>query len=396
MGVRGFMSDGAVLIWRPDLADYRLAAGHPLDPVRLQLSVSLMRDYDSLPACATLSPKSATDEDLLRVHSAEYVAAVREASGRPSAFVGKMGLGSADNPVFERMHEVSSLICGGSILAIQTALSAEGPRRAFAIAGGLHHAHKARAAGFCVYNDPAVAIARARADQPGLRVMYLDIDAHHGDGVQEAFYDCDEVLTVSLHETGRFLFPGTGEVTEVGEGAGQGCAANVPLPPYATDECYRLAFDRLVVPLARSFRPEVIVAQLGADALHDDPLTQLALTLPGYRMLTERILDLAEELCFGRLAALGGGGYDVYSGVPRAWAWLWGRLSEQSLPEALPEAFRERIRGFLSAEPPTTLGADDRAELPSQRARDVYEESREVIEAARRALAPWHGRLNAE
>jgi acetoin utilization protein AcuC len=384
------MQAPAALVWRPDLAAYDLGEGHPLDPVRLQLSVALMRDYDMLPPGAVLVAPPASNEDLLRVHSAEYLDAVRKASS--GSQLSGFGLGTADNPVFRGMHDTSALICGASIRGLDAVLGG-GPKRTFSIAGGLHHAHRARAAGFCVYNDPAVAIAHARAARPGLRVLYLDIDAHHGDGVQEAFYDSAEVMTVSLHETGEFLFPGTGTPGEIGEGAGVGYAANVPLPPYATDDCYRLAFDRLVVPLARSFRPEVIVAQLGINAHHDDPLTQLALTIPGYRALVRWILQLADELCDGRVAALGGGGYDVYRTVPRAWAWVMGFLLDAYVPEELPDAWRDRVRPLLREEPPCTLGADDGVDLPPSRAQRVYEQTAEVVDAALGALAPYHARL---
>jgi acetoin utilization protein AcuC len=379
----------AALVWRPDLATYDFGGGHPLDPVRVTLSVSLMRDYGIPRAGAILGCESADDATLELVHDPAYVAAVREASAAPGRFVPRMGLGTGDDPVFRGMHDAAALVCGASIAALSAVLD-ERAIRVFSPAGGLHHAHRSRAAGFCVYNDPAVAIAAARREQPGLRVLYVDIDAHHGDGVQEAFYSSAEVMTISLHETGTYLFPGTGFPDEIGEDDGVGYAANVPLPPFATDECYRLAFDGVVVPLAEAFRPHVIVAQLGADAHHDDPLTQLGLTLPGYRWLVRRIVGLADGLCRGKLCALGGGGYSVHTVVPRAWAWVMAELMGVELPEELPETWRQQVRGF-GEEPPATLGGDDVFELPQARRHQVIDETRAAVKAARGAVFPHHG-----
>ena len=301
-----------------------------------------------------------------------------------------MGIGTGDDPPFAGMHDASALVCGSSVQALAMVLDGRA-RRTFSIAGGLHHAHRSRAAGFCVYNDPAVAIAEARRANPDLRVLYIDIDAHHGDGVQEAFYTSAEVMTISLHETGAFLFPGTGFPAEAGEGEGLGYAANVPLPPWAGDDCYRLAFEGVVEPLAERFRPDVIVAQLGADAHYADPLTQLGLTLPGYRWLVRRILTLSDALCDGRLCALGGGGYAAHTTVPRAWTWVMAELMGDDLPEALPEAWRTRVRGFLSEDAPLTLGADDHFDLPRARWQQVVEETRGIVGETRAAVFPHLG-----
>ncbi len=379
----------AALVWHPELAEYDLGGAHPLDPVRLTLSVALMESYGILTPGTVIAPSPATQAQLEAVHDAAYIEAVREASDRVSGFRPRMGLGTDDNPIFPGMHDVSALICGASTRALEEVVS--GARlRTFSIAGGLHHAHRDRAAGFCVYNDPAVAIAAARRANPGLRVLYIDIDAHHGDGVQKAFYDSAEVMTVSIHESGSYLFPGTGFPHETGTGDGVGYAANVPLPPYATDDCFRLAFDEVAAPLARAFQPDVIVAQLGVDAHHDDPLTHLAMTLPGYRQLVDRIVELADELCDGRLATLGGGGYRVFTTVPRAWAWVMGRLLGLDLPEKVPDVWRGQVRPLLGAEPPRTLGADDVFELPPARTTRVLEETSASVAATRAAVFPLH------
>jgi len=255
----------------------------------------------------------------------------------------------------------------------------------------MHHAHRARAAGFSVYNDAAVAIAVARQENPGLRVLYLDIDAHHGDGVQEAFAGSAQVLTISIHESGLYTFPGTGFPGEIGYGPGAGFSANVPLPAYATDECFALAFDDVVAPLARAFRPDIVVAQLGADAQHSDPQTELGLTLPGYRSLVRGIVGLADELCEGRLAALGGGGYHIVDVVPLAWTWVMAELARTALPDEVPETWREHVRARLGCEPPRSMGDSDVFPSPPERAARVLELTTERVRETRAAVFPHHG-----
>jgi len=380
----------AALIWDPALADYDLGPGHPLNPRRLTLTVDLMAAYGLPGPGETIEPRPASEQELLLVHSAGYIEAAVEASDWGTGLHAGSGLGTEDNPIFPGMHRTSALICGASIVALQEVLSGR-RTRAFSIAGGLHHAHRSRAAGFCVYNDVAVAIAWARAARPELRVLYVDIDAHHGDGVQEAFGGLAEVMTVSLHENGVYAFPGTGFPSEMGHDAGRGYAVNVPMPRLATDECYRLAFDRVVAPLARAFKPDVIVAQLGVDAHHDDPLTDLGMTLPGYRDLVDRIVGLADGLCEGRLAALGGGGYHIVEVVPLAWTWVMAKLLGVELSDEVPGSWRDRVAAMLDREAPRSLGATDHFDLPAGQAADVLAQTEAVVAEARALLFPLHG-----
>jgi len=368
-----------ILVYSPQLAGYDLGPAHPLRPERFTLTVALMEAYGLVPpgtgagrptaddgAAAPLhvvAPFPAADEDLLRVHDPAYVDAVR--AGVPSR---AHGLGTLDTPVFPGMHEAAALVAGATLLAVREVAS-ERARRAFSVAGGLHHAHRSFASGFCVYNDCAVGIAWALASDPAMRVLYIDIDAHHGDGVQEAFYAEPRVLTVSLHQNGRTLFPGTGWPSETGEGAGTGAAVNVPLPAGATDACYRMAFDEVVEPHARAFATDLIVAQCGADALHGDPLTDLGLTVPGHQWLVRSIVRLADELCEGRLVALGGGGYDWADGVPRAWTLAAAELAGVTLPTSLPEPWRERVSRLSHTGPPRGLLDDAYAVDPGFEAR---------------------------
>lgn len=380
----------AALIWDPAVADYDLGPHHPLNPLRLTLTVDLMRAYGLLDRCETIAPRAATDRELELVHTSGYIEIVRESSDWGAGLHAGAGLGTQDNPIYPGMHDIAALTCGGSMAALDEVLSGR-RSRAFSIAGGMHHAHRARAAGFSVYNDAAVAIAAARRERPGLRVLYIDIDAHHGDGVQEAFFGSAEVMTISIHETGLNAFPGTGFPFEVGYGEGLGYSVNVPLPRFADDGCYTLAFDAIVDPVARAFAPDVIVAQLGADAHHDDPQTELGMTLPGYRDTVRRIIGLADELCEGRLAALGGGGYHVVDVVPLAWTWVMAELLGIELSDEIPESWRAHVRSSLGHEPPSSLGAGDRFELPAEQAAEVRAQTEVVIREVRETVFPHHG-----
>jgi acetoin utilization protein AcuC len=359
------------LVYSPDLDAYRLPGGHPLRPERVSLAVALMRAYGLVrpDALRPVEPTPASDADLLRVHDAAYVDFIRRVSRTGEVERPERGIGPLeDTRPFVGMHEASTLIAGATKLALELVLGGSFTR-AFAPAGGLHHARRDRASGFCVYNDVAVAIASALAENPDLRVAYIDIDAHHSDGVQAAFYESPHVLTVSLHESGAYLFPGTGFPDERGRGKGLGFALNVPLPPYANGECYRLAFVEAVVPAVRAFRPDVVVAQCGADAHHSDPLTHLALTLPDFRDLYERIISLAEELCGGRIVAMGGGGYSWASVVPRAWTLLAAALVGEELPAPLPAEWLARVRALGIGSAPATI-LEDEMEPQSQGLRE--------------------------
>lgn len=338
------------LVWDERLAAYRFGAAHPMQPERFVLAVEAMRAWDLLaePVGGTdaqeadseeaqratiLAPRMASDEDLLLAHDAEYIAHVKAAGADPSVARGDRGLGPGDTPAFRGMHEAASLAVGASITAVEAVLNGR-VTRAFSPAGGLHHARRDRASGFCVYNDCVVAIERATRQHPGLRVAYVDIDAHHGDGVEAAFLERADVLTASVHESGQFIFPGTGSAREIGEGTGRGFALNVPLLPGAGDEELLDALRSQVVPALRRFAPDVIVAQLGADTHRGDPLAHLDVTVAGFLSAVGLIRDAADELCVGRLVALGGGGYQPRTIVPRMWAGAMAVLLGRRVPDA--------------------------------------------------------------
>lgn len=324
------------LVYRDELATYDFGLAHPFRPERFTGAVALMRKHGLIGegGMAVIEPQPASEKDLLRVHDATYIAAVREAGRDPRAFVPDHGIGPGDNPAFVGMHEAAALVAGTAISAFREVLE-DRCDRAFSVAGGLHHAHRDRAAGFCIYNDPAVGIAWALERYPHLRIAYVDIDAHHADGVQEAFWGEPRVLTASIHESGRYLFPGTGFADEHGGPHAPGSALNIPLEPYTGDAEYRNAFDSMIGPAVREFGPALIVTQNGADALAGDPLTSLGLTLSGYRDLVTGLAALSDELTGGRMVAFGGGGYAWRDAVPRAWTILAMSLMECAVPDEL-------------------------------------------------------------
>ena len=371
------------VVWDRALLDYDMGE-HPLNPVRVELTMALARELGVLdrPGVRMVTPEPATEADLTRIHRPDYLDAVRHAPIDP--FFRGWGLNTPDNPVFDGMHEASARICGASIAAAEAVWSGT-TTRAVNIAGGLHHAMAARAAGFCVYNDPAVAIARL-LDRGAQRVAYVDVDVHHGDGVQAAFYNDPRVLTISLHETPLTLFPGTGFADETGGPGAEGLAVNVPLPPGTGDGGWLRAFHAIVPSVLRAFAPEIIFSQCGADSHLLDPLADLRLSVDGQRAAHLAMRDLADELCDGRWVATGGGGYALVEVVPRAWTHLlatatgdpldprtptppaWRKLAAERCPGAtVPETMTDGTPPPVEQwQPGTTPDAVDRAILASR------------------------------
>ena len=349
----------AAFVYADRLSRHVLREGHPMRPVRLRYTYELLEALGAFqpPDSSLVEPRPASEEDLLACHTRDYVDATRSLSaglsfGDPAMY----GFSAAgDNPIYAGMYDAALLSTGATLVAAERALSGE-VRAAFNISGGLHHAMPSNASGFCIFNDPAIAI-QAMVDD-GLRVAYVDVDAHHGDGVQRMFYDTDAVLTISLHESGRYLFPGTGFVEEKGVGAGEGYSVNVPLAPYTGDEVYLWAFRQVVIPLLELFKPDALVTQLGVDTYYSDPLTHLALTSRGFVSVVESLAQAAKGVPW---IALGGGGYDL-SAVARCWALAYGVMSGQELPDVVPESERGRLgkdRVRDSAGPPLTKEAVD-------------------------------------
>lgn len=350
------MGGRVALIYSPDYLKYNFGPTHPFMPRRMNMALDLMRAYGLLGGpVGVMEPPSATEEELGLFHHSGYIERVREldSSGEPGRPDLDYGLGTEDTPVFPGIYDGASRIVGGTLQACR--LVVEGHlEHAFNIGGGLHHAREAFASGFCIFNDAAVGIAWLRRAH-NARVLYIDIDAHHGDGVQFGFYRDREVLTISFHETGRYLYPGTGYYHERGAGEGYGYSVNVPLDAFTDDESWLEAFEAVVPRLARAFCPDVIMLQAGCDAHYWDPLTHLNVTTRGYEGAVRMVHELSHELCGGRLVALGGGGYDIWRVVPRAWTLLVGVLSGIELPNEIPAPWLRKWQEEAEVELPTTL-----------------------------------------
>ncbi len=381
------MSERVELVWYGDDAPwYDHGPQHPLRPARVILTRQLIHDYGIVDGADVVErlAREATDEELALVHTPRYIDAVRRAGHGEAGPWWEFGFGPGDNPLFARMHEAAARVAGATLVAAEAVMSGRA-QHAFNPAGGLHHAMPERASGFCVYDDPAVAIAWLLGNG-AQRVAYVDVDVHHGDGPQAVFERDPRVLTISLHQDGRTLFPGTGFVHELGHGDAAGTKVNVPLPPYTGDEGWLRAFREIVPPLVQSFRPDVLVTQLGCDTHHEDPLANLVLTTGAYRETATVLHQLAHDAAGGRWLATGGGGYRWATVVPRAWTLYFAEMAAMELPDALPPAWveraereaRERVPPRLSEPHVSSSGADDDA-------------IRRSIEATKQAIFPFHG-----
>ncbi|MGW1590827.1 acetoin utilization protein AcuC [Streptomyces sp. NPDC002386] len=337
------MSGRAQLMWDEAVTGYDFGPDHPMDPVRLELTRKLVGAFGLDRELGVVAAKPAGESTLRLVHRPDYIDAVKAASADPRSARGAYGLGTEDDPAFAGMHEVSALIAGQSVGAAEAVWRGDA-LHAVNFAGGLHHAMPGGASGFCIYNDAALAIARLL--ELGVeRVAYVDVDVHHGDGVQAAFWEDPRVLTISLHEHPRTLFPQTGWPEETGAGAGEGTAVNVALPAGTGDEGWVRAFHAVVPELLAGFRPQVLVSQHGADTHFEDPLAHLAVSLDAQRAVQVACHELAHEYADGKWVALGGGGYAVVEVVPRSWTHLVGIAAGREIDPAagIPEGWRQEV-----------------------------------------------------
>lgn len=364
------MAESVRIIWTPALLDYDFGTGHPMSPLRLRLTMDLARELGLLdaPGVRLVGVEPASVAELQTVHDAEYVAAVKAASdaGEETDCDPRFGLGTEDDPVFAGMHDAAARIVAGSVAGATAVWSGEATH-AVNITGGMHHAMPRAASGFCVYNDAAVAIRRVLADG-AQRVAYVDVDAHHGDGVERIFWDDPRVVTISVHESGRTLFPGTGHPTDIGGPRAEGTAVNVALPAGTGDAGWLRAFTAVVPAVLRGFAPELIVSQHGCDAHALDPLANLKVSVDAQRRVAELVHDLAHEVSGGRWLALGGGGYAVVDVVPRAWSHLIA------------------IAGHVALDPATPLPAGWRADVATQWGRNSPEL---MTDGASLAFSDW-------
>jgi len=361
-------------IYTDAYVDFDYGPTHPLKVIRLKLTYELIKAYGllSLPFVQSIQTKKADDEDLALFHSRDYLDILKQASkGQSAKSFYHYGLGPGDNPIFKGLYDWSLWVTGATLQASE--LVAKGEKEiAFNIAGGLHHAQRSRASGFCYINDAVVGISKLL--KQGKRVVYIDIDVHHGDGVQKAFYQTDQVLSISFHESGYTLFPGTGFESEIGEGAGEGYSVNVPFPAFTGDETYLWAFEEVVPPLLQAFKPDVVFSQLGVDTFYNDPLANLHLSIAGFERIVRRIKDLVP-----RWVALGGGGYEI-SNVARAWTLAWAIMNGIELNENLPEPYLEKAgrlgihdRKLREGAPPPSQRYDNGGRMEIERVVDYLQ-----------------------
>lgn len=345
----------SVVVFDDQMTQYDFGAHHPMAPVRVELTMMLAEELGVLEQVDVVGAPAATDDDLVRLHTPAYVERVQKLSSHPHYTEPGFGLGTEDNPVFAHMHEASALIAGASIEAARQVWTGRA-RHAVSVCGGLHHAMPGKASGFCIYNDVALAIAWL-LDHGAERVAYVDVDAHHGDGVQTMFWDDPRVLTISVHEGPQTLFPGTGYATETGGEGAEGSAINVALPPATSDAGWMRAFHAVVPQALREFAPDVLVTQHGCDSHMDDPLTNLMLSVDGQRASYLALRDLADELCGGRWVSTGGGGYAVLDVVPRAWSHLIAVVGGTPLDVTTPtpERWRARVAELRGGDAPTRM-----------------------------------------
>ena len=322
----------AVFVYSPDQLNYKFSDTHPFNHKRLHLTIDLLKKIGALSDEDIIPARMATDEEIQLAHDPKYIEIVKMAGhGQLTQQQGEpYGIGTEDTPMFTNMHEASALLVGGTLQAVDYVLQGKS-EHALNLGGGLHHGFRGRASGFCIYNDSSIAIKYIQ-EKYGLRVLYVDTDAHHGDGVQWSFYDDPNVCTLSIHETGRYLFPGTGNITERGSGKGYGTSFNFPIDAFTEDESFLEVYEKSMREVFEFFKPDVVLTQNGADAHYFDPLTHLYGTMNIYKEIPKLAHKLAHEYCDGRWIAVGGGGYDIWRVVPRAWSLIWTEMTDQIAP----------------------------------------------------------------
>ncbi|MEO5983456.1 MAG: acetoin utilization protein AcuC [Pedococcus sp.] len=386
------------VVWDPDFTAYDFGPGHPMSPVRLDLTARLCQALGVFDAegVEVFSPKVPDDAVLETVHDPGYIAAVRAASLDPEAADPARGIGTEDDPAFVGMHEASARVVEGT-RAICADVWEGRAEHGVNFCGGLHHAMPGSAAGFCIYNDIAVGIAWL-LDHGAERVAYVDVDVHHGDGVERAFWDDPRVLTISLHESGRALFPGTGFPGDIGGPEAEGAAVNVALPPGTGDSAWLRALHATALPLVRAFKPDVLVTQHGCDTHAQDPLAHLSLSVDAQRAAADTLHRLSHEVCEGRWVALGGGGYEIVDVVPRSWAHLTAIAAHRPVPltESVPTDWLDHVRSLLGREGPRRMGDLDPAEgpiwhQPWDMGYNPHSEVDRAVMATRQAVFTLHG-----
>ncbi|WP_413379023.1 acetoin utilization protein AcuC [Alkalihalobacillus sp. 1P02AB] len=374
----------SAFIYSSEQLGYRFNDNHPFNHMRLQLTYDLLKNSNALDDKNILKPRMATDEEIAYVHHQDYIDAVKKAGEDTidAHTADCYGLDTEDTPIFKNMHQASALLVGGTLTAVEAVMSGQF-QHALHLGGGLHHGFRGKASGFCIYNDSAIAIEYLKRHYQA-RVLYIDTDAHHGDGVQFAFYDDPSVCTLSIHETGRYLFPGTGQTNEIGSGHGYGYSINVPIDAFTEDDSFLEVYETALREVIEFFKPDVILTQNGADAHFQDPLTHLSVSLKSLHYIPKLAHELAHEYCNGKWIAVGGGGYDIWDVVPRAWSSIWLEMSEQThvFQQSIPTSWIDKWEKDAPCPLPRTW-LDDPNKFPSiPRRAEITEKNQKTLEHA--------------
>lgn len=379
----------AVYVYSEDQLGYKFSDTHPFNQKRLTLTTDLLRKMNALSKADIVLPRIATDDELLLAHDERYIDMVKKASQglvAPSQ-TESFGIGTEDTPIFPNMHEASARLVGGTLTAVDYVMENKASH-ALNLGGGLHHGFRGRASGFCVYNDSSVAIKYIQKKY-NARVLYIDTDAHHGDGVQWSFYEDPNVCTISIHETGRYLFPGTGNVSERGSGQGYGTSFNLPIDAFTEDESFLELYTTAFREICEFFKPDVIISQNGADAHYFDPLTHLYGTMKIYHEIPKLAHQLAHEFCDGKWIAVGGGGYDIWRVVPRAWSLLWMEMNDMELPQGhLPSEWLEQWQKESPVPLITTWMDPENLYEAIPRKAEITEKNKQVLDKALYSIRP--------
>lgn len=371
----------SAFVYSPDFMLYKFSESHPFNPIRVKMTYELLKDVNALDNNHIITPSPASEKDLLLGHSPDYINFMKSLKNVDNVSTEKLqnyGLDTEDTPVFNNMHLVSSFIVGGTLCAVDEVLNNRA-KHALNLGGGLHHALYGKASGFCIYNDIVIAIKHI-INEYNLKALYVDTDAHHGDGVQWAFYDEPQVCTFSIHETGRYLFPGTGGITERGTGKGLGYTFNLPMDAFTEDESWIECYSEAIEKIMMFFKPDIIITQNGADGHYYDPLTHLALTMNSYRVIPKIAHKLAHTYCNGHWVALGGGGYDIFRVVPRAWASIWMEMTNfKQSSDKLPSQWIEKWQKYSHNEIPTSWSDPDNIYDPIPRKDEINYKNKSTL-----------------
>jgi len=378
------MKINTAFIYSEHFQDYKFSNEHPFNQLRVQLTYDLLNELNAFSPEHIISPRIASDKEIGLIHESNYINAVKLAGigNLPLETALNYGLGTEDTPIFPNMHEASSLIVGGTLNAVEMVMEGKA-NHALNLGGGLHHGFTGKASGFCIYNDSSIAI-KYILEKYRKRVLYIDTDVHHGDGVQWAFYDCDKACTLSIHETGRYLFPGTGNVSERGSGEGYGYSFNIPVDAFTEDESWLDIYRTSLKEITEFFKPDVILTQNGSDGHYYDPLSHLYLTTKVYREIPKIAHEIAHKYTDGKWIAVGGGGYDIWRVVPRAWAFIWLEMNDIShlgygkLPEKWIEKWQQKSPATL----PETWDDIENLYEPVPRKAEITEKNKQTLDKA--------------